>query len=135
MSKFLIDTDILSMFLRNNENVKLNFSKFINETQKITFSCLTYYEILSGLKFRDNKKFMSRFTELSSFSDIIPLSLDAIEKSSVIYAELRNEGIIIDDVDILNAGICLSHNLVLITNNIKHFEKIDGLNISNWSLV
>jgi tRNA(fMet)-specific endonuclease VapC len=51
-----------------------------------------------------------------------------------LYAQLRKEGKPIDDIDLLIAGIALENNLVLVTNNRKHFERIPQLEIIDWSL-
>lgn len=42
---------------------------------------------------------------------------------------LRKQGNLIDDFDLLIAATCLSHNLTLLSNNRKHFERITGLQI------
>jgi predicted nucleic acid-binding protein len=42
------------------------------------------------------------------------------------------EGNLIEDADILMAATAIVEELVLITNNIKHFERIKGLKIDNW---
>jgi len=46
----LIDTDIISMFLRGHRNVTGRFEAYLSEYGMIHFSILTYYEIVSGLK-------------------------------------------------------------------------------------
>lgn len=38
-----------------------------------------------------------------------------------------------DDIDIMIAGVAISNNLILVTNNLKHFQKIAGLEIEDWS--
>jgi len=43
------------------------------------------------------------------------------------------KGEAIDDIDILIAGIALTHKMILVTNNIRHFGKIAGLKIENWN--
>lgn len=48
-------------------------------------------------------------------------------------AKLEKAGKTIDDMDLLIGSTALSHNLILVTNNIKHLEKIEGLEIENWS--
>ncbi|MEW6417363.1 MAG: hypothetical protein AB1480_04495 [Nitrospirota bacterium] len=50
MKPVLVDTDILSMFFRNNSNVVSHFRKYLVHHDKINLSIITYYEILSGLK-------------------------------------------------------------------------------------
>lgn len=52
--------------------------------------------------------------------------------SCKIYAALKKSGRLIDDIDILIAGVALSNNLVMVTDNTEHFERIEGLKIENW---
>lgn len=134
MKKTLIDTDILSMFLRNNPKVTENFNIYLEEYTIITFSILTYYEISSGLKYKDNKKYLNKFLELSKISEIVTLSTDSVNYSADIYADLRKRGITIGDVDILISGICLANGLAIATNNEKHYKDIPELEIVNWSM-
>jgi tRNA(fMet)-specific endonuclease VapC len=93
---------------------------------------LTYYEIISGLKYRDARKQLNYFMEFCQSVSIIPLTEDSSERSAEIYASLRSRGEIIDDVDILIAGICIEGDYTLVTNNTKHFSRINGLRIENW---
>ena len=53
MKPAMVDTDILSMFFRNDRNVKAHFSEYLKKHAKINISIITHYEILSGLKHRD----------------------------------------------------------------------------------
>ncbi|MFA4955628.1 MAG: hypothetical protein WC556_01480 [Candidatus Methanoperedens sp.] len=46
---------------------------------------------------------------------------------------LINKGDIIDDADIFIAACALTENAILVTNNEKHFERIEGLKLENWS--
>jgi len=45
---------------------------------------------------------------------------------------LKKGGVLIEDADILIASIALVEDLVLVTDNIRHFERIKGLEIENW---
>ena len=36
-------------------------------------------------------------------------------------------------MDLLIAATALYMNMTLVTNNIKHFSKIDGLSLENWA--
>jgi len=44
-------------------------------------------------------------------------------------AELRRAGRLIDHLDLLIGATCLRRNLRLLTNNVRHFERIEGLEI------
>ena len=53
MKPALIDTDILSLFFRNDLTVIEHFREYLQEHGGLDVSILTFYEILSGLKHRD----------------------------------------------------------------------------------
>jgi len=48
-------------------------------------------------------------------------------------AELEKEGNVLDDADLFIAGCAMKNNYVLVTNNEKHFSRIKGLRIENWT--
>lgn len=121
------------MYFRGNEKVIQNFSRYLKKHQKINISIITYYEILSGLKHRDAYKQIDSFQQFVSQNTILPVSIESMNISAGKYAELRKQGTPIDDVDLLIAGIAMANNLIMITNNSKHFGKIRGLEIYNWS--
>ncbi len=52
----LIDTDILSLFLRNDKQVVAHFNAYYQEYNTMSFSVVTWYEIVSGLKHKDAKR-------------------------------------------------------------------------------
>ena len=134
MKKALIDTDILSMFLRGDKKVKSKVEKYLAFYSTIHISILSYYEILSGLKYKNAHKQLESFLELCEVVSILPITKESSDKSANIYANLKQSGKIIDDVDILIAGICLENNFALITNNTKHFSRITDIEIDNWSV-
>ena len=53
--------------------------------------------------------------------------------AATIKAELRKKGTEIGHTDTLIAGIAITSELQLITNNMKHFKHIKGLKIDNWT--
>jgi len=133
MKPALIDTDILSKFLKGNEKVKKRFKSYLRAYNCINFSIITYYEIISGLKHKDANRQLNTFLEFAAISNILPLTLQSSENSAVIYANLRKKGTPVDDIDLLIAGIAIENNMIVVTNNTSHFERIEGLEVENWS--
>jgi len=133
MKAALVDTDILSMFLKGNKQVKESFKTYLNSYNHINFSIITYYEILSGLKHKDAHKQISSFVEFAAINNILPLTIQSSENSAIIYADLRKKGTPVDDIDLLIAGIAIENNMMVITNNTSHFSRIEGLEVDNWS--
>lgn len=134
MKSALIDTDILSMFFRNQKNVVNKFREYIDRHSQINISIITYYEIASGLKHRDSQKQYRLFEKFSDQSNIIPLTKKSTDMSAEIYAEMRKKGTPVDDIDLLIAGTALANNMITVTHNRKHFERIPGLCIEDWSV-
>jgi predicted nucleic acid-binding protein len=57
---------------------------------------------------------------------------DVINIASDLYAQLRKKGVTIGDADIFIAAIVIKNKGILVTNNIKHYENIEQLNLINW---
>ncbi len=129
MKPALVDTDILSEFLRGTKIVVQNVEKYLQSYDAINFTIITYYEILNGLLYKDARKQLSKFTEFAELNRILPLTLSATRQAAEIYATLRKKGQPIGHTDCLIAGIALSHDLQLITNNEDHFKRVK---INNW---
>lgn len=117
MKSSLIDTDILSEFFRGNPKIIAKSEEYLQVFNTINFSIITYYEILNGLLYKDAKKQLQKFNGFSSLNTIVPLTLNAANKAAEIYADLRKSGKPIGHTDSLIAGIALTNNLQLITNN------------------
>lgn len=133
MKPTLIDTDILSLFFRGQPNVVAQFQAYLAEYRAINFSIITYYEILSGLCYKDARKQIAAFLDFASESIVLPLTEQSIALSAGIYAQHRKQGTPIDDIDILIAGVAIANNLALVTHNQRHFGRIDGLEVIDWS--
>lgn len=134
MKSSMVDTDILSEFLRGNKKVVSKFEEHLDEFGFISISIITYYEILNGLLYKDAKKQLGKFEEFAGLNKILPLTVKTVTISANIQAELRKNGTEIGHADTLIAGIAIAGDLQLITNNTKHFKRIKNLEIANWSL-
>ena len=129
MRKYLLDTNIISYYLKGLESLKDKISSYID---LLSISIISYYEIVSGLQSIDATKRITEFEKFCELLDIINLDKASILASCKIYASLKKSGKLIDDIDILIAGIALSNNLVMVTDNTDHFERIEGLEVENW---
>jgi predicted nucleic acid-binding protein len=133
MKSSVIDTDILSEFLRGNSKVIAKVDEHLQEYGFISLSIITYYEILNGLLYKDAKKQLKIFTDFIEFNKVLPLTLRAAKVAAEIQADLRKDGNEIGHTDTLIAGIALTNDLQLVTNNTVHFKRIQGLDIANWT--
>jgi len=127
--KYLLDTNIISYYLKGIENLR---EKITTNIDSLCISIISYYEIVSGLQSIDANKRINEFEKFCKLIEIINLDKASILASCKIYASLKKSGKLIDDIDILIAGIALSNNLVMITDNTEHFDRIEGLKVENW---
>lgn len=132
MNKFILDTDTLSEFIKGNNKVTQKISHHISDGE-LNLSVITYYEILSGLLYKDARKQLSKFEELMDQSKILPLNARSAKIAAGIEAELRKKGTVIGHTDTLIAGIAIANGLQLVTNNTAHFKRIKELEIVNWT--
>src|SRR5690606_19992348 len=110
MKPALIDTDIISYFLKGNDKVFIKFQDYLKYFNSINLSIITYYEVISGLTFKNATKQLEIFEDFCSTATIINITKNSIKKSAEIYSKQRIKGEAIDDIDILIAGIALSNN-------------------------
>jgi tRNA(fMet)-specific endonuclease VapC len=128
----LLDTDILSALMRGIPGILTHAKKYLTENSELIFSSITRYEILRGLKAKKASTQLSAFDVFCSRNKVLPLTDAIVVRAADIYADLYAHGQLISDADILIAATALEHNLVLVTNNIDHFNRIPGLRINNW---
>jgi len=133
MKPSILDTDMLSEFLRGNPKVIAKVVEHLNEYGFISLSIITYYEILNGLLFKDARKQLSKFEEFVKLNKVIPLTLRMAKTAAIIQADLRKKGTEIGHTDTLIAGIAITSELQLVTNNTNHFIRIKELEIANWT--
>ncbi len=133
ISEVLLDTDTISLFLRNQPKVMLEAGDYLKFHQGFTFSIITRFEVLRGLKVKNAQNQISKFEKISRISRVINNNDSIIETASDIYADLYRSGQIIGDADILIAATAIENNLAIVTNSESHFNRITNLKVINWN--
>ena len=131
---YLLDTNIVSEILRNNEVVQKNFRRVLQEGSTVYLCSIVYYEIVRGLKSAKKFQVLKKFNKLSSGLPHLTLDKDnyeIIDKAIEIYVQLH-KGKQIEDNDIFIAATAIVNECTLVTANVKHFERVEGLKLINW---
>ena len=131
--KYLLDTDTLINFLKGQKTAVMNVVQ--TPFQYIAISTLTYAEVSVGLeiKYKGNTLYDITKDFLRGFK-ICDFNLETADKFGKIKSDLYKKGQMIDDIDIINAGIAIQRDLILVTHNTKQFSRIDDLEIMDWSV-
>lgn len=131
---YLFDTDVLSNLIKKNPS-KILIEKLGSVPAEVQFtSTITVGELIYGAyKSEKPDYFLKKLDELV-WPNVIVVAFD--EKAAHIYGNIRAEqekvGISISEPDLRIASIVLANNLMLVTANLRHFSKINGLKIENW---
>lgn len=90
-------------------------------------------ELYFGLaKGSDKQRMLDDIHNTERMFKILPASPAFREYGEIRY-QLEHQGRRIDQFDLLIGATALHSNLIVVTSNIKHFERIDGLAIENWA--
>jgi tRNA(fMet)-specific endonuclease VapC len=125
----LLDTDHCLALLRQ----KLDLRDYVVADEDLFITSITVAELVHGANrsfHRDDN--LARLEVL--FAALIVLSFDetAARRFGQLKAELEERGKTLNDLDLQIASIALEHNLLLVTNNTKHFKRIKELGLENW---
>ena len=130
---YLLDTNICIFAIRNKSQELL---QTISQKVKdgIYISSLSIAEMEFGIS---NSLFQERNRmSLLKFLSIFEI-LDFTQKDAIPYgrikSQLKKAGNLIGPIDMLLAGQAISNNLIMVTNNLKEFQRVGGLIIEDWS--
>ena len=129
---YMLDTDICIYVLKKHSD-KLRH-KF-KVTKNICISSVTYGELCFGIENGDNSMREARWKELNLFTQrlfIEPWDENAAKHYGSIRALLRKQGTPIGNNDLLIAAHARSLDSVMVTNNIREFERVPDLTLENW---
>ena len=128
---FLIDTNICIYFLKGLYNLVEKFDEV--GIGNLYISEITVAELKFGAaksKYPAKNKFV--IEELIHKFKQIPIynSLDIFAEEK---ARLQKIGNIVDDFDLLIGATAIGNKMILVTNNEKHFQRLQGISLENWT--
>jgi predicted nucleic acid-binding protein len=129
MQKYLIDSDILIYFLKGKKEVVQKLSQV--PIDNLYISRINYTELIYGAynsaRVKENLKVIEPFLENFKI-------LEFTKNSSFIFAKekarLKKSGNIIADMDLMIASIAIENDCMLLSNNIKHFQRVQNLKLA-----
>ncbi len=131
--KYLIDTDWVINHLKGEAQIVKKLEELAPEG--VAISVISMAELYEGVYYsRDPIKSQKLLDEFLA-PDLKMLNVEQ-EICKVFGKErgrLRQQKKMISDFDLLIASTCLYYNLTLLSNNLKHYEMVKGLNIFSLS--
>lgn len=128
--QYLLDSNICIHFFRGKFEIIDQLNKIGIENCAI--SEITLAELVFGAeKSNDPEKNHQLIQKFINHLTILPI-YDAIPIYAKEKARLQKLGKVISDFDLLIGCTSIENNLIMITENIKEFERIDKIKIENW---
>ncbi len=126
--KYLLDTSWVVYYLRGEERIVRRLLSLRKEG--LAISIISLAELYEGV-FRSRNSFLAEKSLKDFLSGVSIIGIN--EKICKVFgkerARLRRLGKPIGDLDLLIASTCICYDLVLLTENIKEFERVKNLKI------
>lgn len=126
---YLLDSDYLINFLKGKKTTVEVIAKLRRQNKKLYTSIICVGEVLEGFDILKNKEKILIFEKLLETLQILEINRKVINHFALTRGKLRKEGKLIDNFDLLIASTCLAYDLILLTKNIAHFQRIPNLKI------
>ncbi len=127
--KYLLDTDITSYFLRGKYNLLETFTQKGLDNIRLSIVTVAEMEVLA-FKNPSSKINLLNIKQISNEFGVLNDDREIWRIFSETKADLEKSGKGRSNLDILQASIARRHNMILITNNTRHFDDI--IEVENW---
>ena len=130
--KYLLDTNICIYIAKQQpKTVMKRFEKL--EMGEVGMSMITYGELLYGAKkSRFPEQAREKLVELTTLIPSLSLNDDVADHYGDIRAHLEKAGKPIGNNDLWIAAHARSLKVILVTNNLREFNRVPKLNMENW---
>jgi tRNA(fMet)-specific endonuclease VapC len=133
VKRYLLDTNIVSYFLKGIHPGLHGRMRLALQAQDIAISAITRAELRYGQNLMAaGDKRRTRIDLLLADLPVMPWNTAAADIYGEIGALLRRQGTPIGEMATQIAAHALAENLILVTHNTRHFEKVPGLKLEDW---
>lgn len=133
MLKYMLDTNICIYTIKNKPpQVREAFKR---HHEQLCMSSVTLMELIYGAEKSANPERNLHVIEgFAARLEVLPFNNDAAAHTGQLRAELAKAGTPIGPYDQMIAGHARSMGLVVVTNNVREFQRVPGLRIEDWSM-
>jgi predicted nucleic acid-binding protein len=131
---YLFDTDILSQVLKRVPSPTLLTRLAAVPAEQQFTSATTVGEMVYGAYRSDRPDHFLRQLEERLWPNIriLPFNRASAETYGRLRAQLEEAGTPLAEPDLRIAAIALTHDLTMVTGNVRHFSRVPGLRTENW---
>ena len=130
--QYLLDTNVLIDMFKGNQRVQEHI--FHAEFHNCHVSEITLAELYVGAFKGGRPKQLQEIGFVCKRFHLVPIT-SALDRYARLRVQLENKGLPIDDFDLLIAATALTEGFTLVTHNVRHFERIEGLRQEDWDRI
>lgn len=131
MLKYMLDTNIVIYVIKRRPLEVLE--TFNRHAGQLSISAITLAELLHGAeKSAKPEHNLKQVEEFVSRLGVLEYGIKAAAHYGDIRADLERKGTPIGVNDLHIAGHARSEGLILVTNNLREFERVAALRLENW---
>lgn len=135
MIRYLIDTNIVGYFARRSYEPLLTRMEEALDNGHAAISVITRAETLFGLSRLDiNDKRRRTVKLILEAFPCLAWTTEAADVYGEIAAALEKKGQSIGQMDTMIAAHALVAELIVVTHNTQHFERVPNLKIEDWTM-
>jgi len=132
MLKYMLDTNVVIYVIKRRPIEVLG--TFNDNAGHLCISAITHAELLHGAEKSSNPAHNHRQVEdFVSRLEVLPYGEKAAAHYGDIRADLERKGQVIGVNDLHIAAHARSEGLIVVTNNLREFERVEGLRTANWA--
>jgi len=131
MTGFMLDTDISSYIIKRRPATLLE--RFEKHGETLNVSVITAAELRFGAEKAGRPKLAELIEAYLDRLAILDWTDDVTPHYARIRSQLERSGKPIGNMDLLIASHAVSQGMTVVTNNLKHFSNVPGLNVEEWS--
>ena len=131
MTGFMLDTDISSYIIKRRPATLVE--KFEKHSETLNVSVITAAELRFGAEKAAHPKLAALVEAYLDRLAILDWTNEVTHHYARIRTELERSRKPIGNMDLLIASHAVSQGMTVVTNNLKHFSNVPGLNVEVWS--
>ncbi len=131
---YMLDTNILIYIMKKRPKIVAKRANALSLQHKLVMSFVTHAELLKGIGNSTKKQAsMALLDDLMQIVDVVyPTDGKISEHYAEQFLQLKAKGTPIGNNDLWIACHALAVGAVLVTHNVKEFERIAGLTVEDW---
>lgn len=129
MKTYLLDTSICISLIRHDSNVIAKIKEVGQDNCYV--SEMTIAELYYGAWKSENLKHFKDVDDVQAAFDVLPV-FPALYDYGRIKVSLERKGQRVDEMDLLIASTAIVNHCIVVTHNVKHFNRIQELVVEDW---